>query len=589
MKKKSSYVLIQLLSILWGKDLIVKRRLILSLFLTFVLIVFNVSIPLVFKNIINSFSLPAQSSFFMVRIFLVLYGFLWTTGQIIGQLKSVAIFRCLERSARDLSIKIFDHLHTLSLRFHLDRKTGDVTNTIERAQFGLEMVFWGLFLFLLPNVIEMIVVIILLTFFYGFFYSEALVFVMFFYLIFSLVAISKLSEKQKVYNQKRSAASSFIVDSLLNFETVKYFGNENYDHELCNKILQEQEEAGVKRSFTDAMINIGQAFVIGAGLVYLTVASGNAVISGRMNISDFVLINGYLLQFAIPLHGFGYVLRQVRRGLNDMSGVMDLLKMESEVKDFPNAKDLKIDKAEIKFENVVFGYNNQRQILNGISFSVPAGKTIAIVGATGSGKSTISRLLFRFYDVCSGSISINGYDIRNITQKSLHALIGVVPQDTVLFNNTLYYNISYGCSLATPQDVEMAIKFAHLDDFIKRLPEGCNTIVGERGLKLSGGEKQRVAIARVILKRPKIYIFDEATSSLDINTEREIQNNLEEISKGSTTLIIAHRLATVINADEIFVLDKGVVIECGKHKDLLQQDGFYASLWNKQMQSEKNA
>ena len=513
---------------------------------------------------------------------------MWTISQIISQLRSIMMFRALERGTRVLSLRIFDQLHALSLRFHLQRRTGAVTSAIERAQFGFDTIFWGLLLFIFPTLIEMLLVISLLTYFYGIFYSGVLLLIMICYLLFSILAIDRSTKKQKIYNEKRAQASARIVDSLLNFETVKYFNNERYDHEQCDKILQEQENAGTSKYFADAVVQLGQGVVIGIGLLYLTLSSGNAVISGRMNIGDFVLINGYILQFAMPLHHFGYILRQVRNGLNDMNDIMDLITLKPEIQDVPNAIALKdstaskIDQASITFNNVIFGYDKQRTILNGISFTVPQGKTVAVVGPTGAGKSTVARLLFRFYDVSSGSILINGHDLRNITQQSLHAAIGVVPQDTVLFNNSLYYNIAYGCPSATKDDIERAIKLAHLDGFIKQLPDGYNTIVGERGLKLSGGEKQRVAIARVLLKQPAIYIFDEATSSLDTHTEQEIQRNIEEISVGATTLIIAHRLSTVTHADEILVLDNGLIVERGTHKSLLIQNELYAVLWNKQ-------
>lgn len=587
MRKHNSFqILTQLIPFLWVKDVKIRARIVLAFLLTFAMIGINVCVPLFFKKIINILYNPNKFEFLQIQMILVFYGLLWAMAQIIAQLRALIIYRCLERGMRELSMKIFDHLHTLSLRFHFDRKSGEVTSTIERAQFGFDTIFCGLFLFLFPSVIEMGIVIILLTYFYGFFYSGALFFVIVFYLIFSFIMLTRLSDSQKVYNKKKSDASSFIVDRMLNFETVKYFGNEDYDREQCSKILQDQEVVGIKKYISDSLVQFVQAVVIGMGLIYLTLFSGSAVASGRMNIGDFVLINGYLLQFAIPLYSFGYVLKQVRRGLNDMAAVIDLMSEESEIKDAPDAVALKTNKAEIEFKNVWFGYGKQRQILQGVSFSVPAGKTVAIVGATGAGKSTISRLLFRFYDVTSGSILINGYDVRKITQQSLHALIGVVPQDTVLFNDSIYYNIAYGCPSSTKQEVEQAASLAHLDDFIKRLPNGYNTIVGERGLKLSGGEKQRVAIARVILKRPKIYVFDEATSSLDVHTEKEIHKNLEDISKTSTTVIIAHRLSTVVNVDEIIVLDEGRIIEQGCHQDLLRLNGRYASLWNKQIQKQ---
>jgi len=578
---------IRLLPFLWIKERKIQISIGLSLCLSALMIALNVSIPLIFKNIINILSAPSKSPISVISLVLILYGSLWTINQVISQLRSIMMFKALERGTRILSLRIFDQLHALCLRFHLERRTGAITSAIERAQVGFATIFWGLLLFIFPTLIEMVLVISLLTYLYGFFYSGVLLFIIVCYLLFSVLAINYSTKKQTIYNEKRSQASARIVDSLLNFETVKYFNNERHDHEQCNNILQEQENAGTAKNFADAIVQLGQGVVIGIGLIYLTLTSGNAVVSGQMNIGDFVLINGYLLQFAMPLHYFGYILRQVRNGLNDMNEVMDLITSKPEIQDAHDAIDLKKDKPTITFDNVVFGYDKQRQILNGVSFAIPHGKTVAIVGPTGAGKSTVARLLFRFYDVTQGSILINGYDLRKITQQSLHAAIGVVPQDTVLFNNTLYYNVAYGSPGASREEVERVIKLAHLDKFIKQLPDGYNTTVGERGLKLSGGEKQRVAIARVLLKNPAIYIFDESTSSLDTHTEQEIQRNIEEISVGATTLIIAHRLSTVIHADEILVLDHGVIVERGTHQSLLILNGLYANLWKKQVFNSK--
>ena len=499
------------------------------------------------------------------------------------QIRAIVLYRSLEHSMRRLALNIFDHLLLLSLRFHLDRKTGAITTAIERAEDGLDHIFWGIFLFMINTVIEMVLVIALLTYLYGITYSSALFFVMVFYLIFTAFALNKSVKVQQHYNEKRQEAGARIVDTLLNIETVKYFDNEQFEHEQCDEILHEQENAGVAKYQYDSFLQIGQNIIVGSGLIILTWLSGNAVLQGTMQVGDFVMINGYLLQFIYPLNHFGYIVRSIRKGLNDVGSAMNLLNLKPEIKDAPNAIEVKIKQAEIVFDNVQFNYDERRNILKGISFSVPAGKSVAIVGATGSGKSTIARLLYRFYDVSAGEIRINDYDIKKLTQRSLHRAIGIVPQDTVLFNNTLYYNIAYARPDATKEEVEEVISMAHLKAFIKRLPDGYNTEVGERGLKLSGGEKQRIAIARVLLKKPAIYIFDEATSALDTQTEREIQNNLEEISVGATTVTIAHRLSTVINANNIIVLDHGVIAEQGTHQELLKQNGLYAQLWKKQI------
>ena len=581
---KSLRLLIKLFPFLWVEQWAMRARVIVSLFFTACMIVLNISLPLFFRTIVNSLSLCSPHPIKFISFILIGYGLLWTISQIILQLRAIVLYRSLEHSMHLLALRVFDHLLRLSLRFHLDRKTGAITTAIERAEDGLDHIFWGIFLFMINTVIEMILVIILLLYLYGIMYSGALFLVMVIYLLFTTLALSKSVKVQQNYNDKRQEAGARIVDTLLNIETVKYFDNEQFDHEQCDQILQEQEDAGVIKYQYDSFLQIGQNIIVGSGLIFLTWISGQAVLAGSMKVGDFVLINGYLLQFIYPLNHFGYIIRSIRKGLNDVGAAMNLLALKPEIKDMPHAITIDIKQADIVFENVKFNYDERRPILKGISFKVPAGTRVAVVGPTGSGKSTIARLLYRFYDVTDGRILINGHDIRTITQSSLHKAIGIVPQDTVLFNNTLYYNISYGRPEAETHEVEQAISMAHLDAFIKRLPDGYHTEVGERGLKLSGGEKQRIAIARVLLKRPALYIFDEATSALDTQTEREIQNNLEEISIGATSVTIAHRLSTVVNADNIIVLDHGVITEQGTHQELLEKDGLYAQLWKKQIQ-----
>ena len=580
---KSFKLILRLLPFIWGDNWHIHLRVIASLIFTAIMIALNVSLPLFFRKIVNALSACTPQPIYYLSLILIGYGLLWTISQTILQVRAIVLYRSLERSMRLLALRIFDHLLKLSLRFHLDRKTGAITTAIERAEDGLDHIFWGIFLFMINTVIEMIIVIIVLAYLYGIVYSSALLLVMLLYLVFTFFALGKSVAVQEAYNDKRQEAGARVVDTLLNIETVKYFDNEKFEHNECDEILREQEDAGVAKYQYDSWLQIGQNIIVGAGLIVLTWLSGNAVKDGTMTVGDFVLINGYLLQFIYPLNHFGYIVRSIRKGLNDVSSAMNLLLLKPEIKDSPTAVPLKIDSAEIVFENVKFQYDERRPILKGISFTVPAGKSIAVVGATGSGKSTIGRLLYRFYDVSSGRILINGHDIRSITQKSLHKAIGIVPQDTVLFNNTLYYNIAYARPDASQEEIEQVIAMAHLDSFIKRLPDGYNTEVGERGLKLSGGEKQRIAIARILLKKPAIYIFDEATSALDTQTEREIQNNLEEISIGATTLTIAHRLSTVINSDNIIVLDHGIIAEQGTHEALLAKNGLYAQLWQQQM------
>lgn len=557
-----------LISFFWKNEHSMKMKLIFAFSLTLAMIIFNLGVPYVFKNIIELFAVSNNNYLSLIQILLILYGSLWTIGQIIGQVKTGLMFYLYERCIKNISLKIFEKLQSLSLRFHLERKTGSITNTVERAKSGFETVFLGSLLFLIPTTLEMTLATILLTYLYGFFYGTILFATISLYILFSSIALPRLEKLQNNYNEMRKDTSTKLVDNLLNYETTKYFCNELYDKKLCDQALQNQEKTGLRWNLCELLIQTGQAFIIGIGLLLLTIISGNAVINHTLTIGDFILINGYLMQFAMPLHQFGYILRQVRTGLNNLHDAFEIMRQEPEIVDAPNAINLKTEKAEIIFENVFFNYNSSREILKDVSFKVPAGKTVAIIGSTGSGKSTIARLLFRFYDINSGKILINGNDIRNITQNSLRSLIGIVPQDTVLFNNSLYFNIAYGKPTATKQEVENVIKLAHLDELIKKLPEGYNTIVGERGLKLSGGERQRVAIARMLLKNPLIYIFDEATSSLDVHTEHEIQKNIATISSDCTTIIIAHRLSTIEHADQVLVLENGKIIETGLFKDL---------------------
>lgn len=544
---------------------------------------FSISLPYIFSLIIGQHSNTTSfqyANFF--SFFLFAYGCIWTGNHIVEQVRTLVITHVLEGTIRTLSITIFDHLHNLSLRFHLDRRSGALMNAIDHAQNGIETIFWSLFLFLIPVVIEIVLATFLVGYWYGILFSFIFGILTISYIFANICVLKKTNKIYEKHNQKRSDAHAALMDSLLNVETVRYFSNQKFEHEIYHTFLAEQEQAGIAKHRMNALIQLAQMVIIGMVFTIIIWRTGASVAKGILKISDFILIHGYFLQCIMPLNHCAYALQQLRKAWLDMSQIEKLLDVPSEIIDSDNAQPLIGSRADIDFKQVSFSYN-KCPILQEISFEVSTGKTIAIVGQTGSGKSTIARLLFRFFDPITGSISINGQDIRSYTQESLHRAIGVVPQDTVLFNNTIYFNIAYGNVQASRQEVEQAARDAQLEEFINRLPDGYNTIVGERGLKLSGGEKQRIAIARVLLKKPLIYIFDEATSSLDSNTEYEIQKTIAQLSFDKTTLIIAHRLSTIMHADSILVLENGKIVEQGNHHELLAQQNLYAKLWNKQI------
>jgi ATP-binding cassette subfamily B protein len=502
--------------------------------------------------------------------------------QAFNNLRDALFAKVSQHAVRQLAWKTFVHMHELSLRYHLTRRTGSLSRVIERGVNGIETIVRFTILNSVPTVIEFVFSAAIIAWQFDLTYLLVVAVTVVVYVGFTVKASDWRISIRRRMNESDQEAHSKAIDSLLNFETVKYFGNERMEAERYDRSMAKYEKAAISIWTSLAWLNIGQAVIFTVGMTVCMVMSGMAVMRGEQTIGDFVLINALLMQLSIPLNFIGFVYREIRQGLIDIEAMFDLLDVPPEIVDQPNAKNLVVDGATVRFEDVHFSYEPAREILKGISFEVPAGRTIAIVGPSGAGKSTISRLLFRFYEVSGGRITVDGQDIRDVTQESLRAAIGMVPQDTVLFNDTIAYNIRYGKIGASDEEVRAAAQVAQIADFVEGLPGGYDTEVGERGLKLSGGEKQRVAIARTVLKSPPILILDEATSALDIHTEREIQAALDRVSADRTTLVIAHRLATVVHADEIIVLDDGRIVERGTHDALLSAGGLYASMWNRQ-------
>jgi ATP-binding cassette, subfamily B, heavy metal transporter len=488
-------------------------------------------------------------------------------------------------AVRQLAYRTFVHLHELSLRFHLERRTGGLSRIIERGTKGIESIVRFTILATAPTVIEFALTALVFALGYGWKYLAVVVVTVILYIWFTVVASDWRIQIRRDMNTSDTDANTKAVDSLLNYETVKYFGNEKMEADRFDRSMAKYETAATRTWTSLGWLNFGQGVIFSAGMAVMMVMSALDVQAGRQTLGDFVLINALLMQLSLPLNFIGMIYREIKQGLTDIEQMFDLLDIQREVADKKGALPLNIKDAAIRFEDVHFAYDPARPILKGVSFDVPAGKTVAIVGPSGAGKSTLSRLLFRFYDIQSGSIKIDGQDIRDVTQHSLRASLGMVPQDTVLFNDTIYYNIAYGKPNAPEALVHQAADLAQISDLVTRLPDGYKSMVGERGLKLSGGEKQRVAIARTILKAPPILILDEATSALDTHTEQEIQAALDQVSRGRTTLVIAHRLSTIIGADEIIVLENGVIAERGSHAKLLKKRGLYASMWDRQREA----
>ena len=574
-----------LLPYLWlkeRKDL--KTRVVLAIIALVLAKIASVGTPLILGRAVNSLSeLSSGINLFMLApvALIITYGSARIISFTFVAVRDALFSKVSQHSIRQISLKMFEHLHNLSLQFHLNRQTGALAKYIDRGTKGIDFLLRYVLFNVVPTFFEIFLVAAILFYLYGFWYAFVTLITigLYSYLTFQITEWRNVFRKRM--NKSDNEVSTKMIDSLLNFETVKYFNNEIYESNRLDESLKEYELAANQSRHSLSLLNIAQTFIIMLGITIMLVMSAYGIRNGDISIGGFVVINAYMLQLYQPLNFLGSVYREIRQALTDMENMFSLLDVspssKSNLENLPNN-----NLAEIRFENVSFDYDVRRTIINNITFKVPDGKKVAIVGPTGAGKSTISRLLFKFYNPKKGNIYINDTNINKISQESLRKIIGVVPQDTVLFNDTIYYNIAYGNTNSTKEEVISAAKYADIHNFIKILPDGYETIVGERGLKLSGGEKQRVAIARTILKNPRIFFFDEATSALDTSTEKEIQKNLEKISKNKTTLVIAHRLSTAASADNIIVLDKGVVIEEGSHIELIQKKGKYFEMWEKQ-------
>ena len=566
-----------------------KIRVIAALILLAASKVATVYIPVIYGQVVDALS-GKQDAVIVLPVALIIgFGVLRVASIAFGELRDAVFTKVAQRAIRTVALETFEHLHRLALRYHLERQTGGLSHAIERGTKAIDFLLRFMLFNILPTLLEIALVCGILWGLFSVWYAVVTLVSIVVYIAYTMIITEWRLKWRREMNETDQRANTRAIDSLLNYETVKYFGNEQFEAGRYDRALQRYERASVISKTSLSLLNIGQALIIGVGLTIIVLMAGRDVVSGQMTIGDFVMVNTFLIQLYIPLNFLGFVYREIKQSLVDMESMFHLLDTNEEIRDKPDASPLLAGDGAVEFDNVSFGYDSRRGVLKNVSFKVAPGNKIAIVGPSGAGKSTVGRLLFRFYEADSGAIRIDGQDIRDVQQVSLRREIGVVPQDSVLFNDTIYYNIAYGRPDATPTEVEEAAKLAAVHDFVMASPDGYQTIVGERGLKLSGGEKQRVAIARTILKGPRILLFDEATSALDTRTEREIQTALQLVSRDRTTLVIAHRLSTVIDADEIIVLNEGEIAERGRHGDLIARDGIYAAMWREQQQAAKRA